>query len=68
MSNMSYVRFENTSDDLLDCVNVMQEACDLEELDLSEDESRSMKRMHKLCKRFLEEYGRLNFFEEDFTS
>ena len=59
MSNMSYCRFENTSDDLLDCVNAMQEACTLDELDLSEYESSAMKRMRKLCERFLEEYERL---------
>ena len=60
MANMSYCRFENTSDDLLDCVNAMQEACELEELDLSEYESSAMKRMRKLCERFLEEYDRLH--------
>lgn len=65
MSNMSYCRFENTSDDLLDCVNVMQEACTLEEMDLSEEETRSMNRMRKLCERFLEEYERLQNTDSD---
>lgn len=65
MSNMSYCRFENTSDDLLDCVNAMQEACTLDELDLSDEENRSMNRMRKLCERFLEEYERLQNTDSD---
>jgi len=59
MSNMSYCRFENTSDDLFDCLNAMQDASTLEIMDLSEEETRSMNRMRRLCERFLEEYERL---------
>lgn len=59
MANMSYCRFQNTSNDLLDCVNAMQEEETLQDLDLSEEELRAMVRMVKLCGRFVEEYERL---------
>jgi hypothetical protein len=59
MSNMSYCRFENTSNDLRDCVDVMEEAYDLPDLDLSKSELSSLKYMRKLCEKFLEESERL---------
>ena len=59
MANMSYCRFENTSNDLADCVGVMQEAYSKEELDLNEYEKDAYARMKKLCKAFLEEDARL---------
>jgi hypothetical protein len=59
MSNMSYCRFQNTSMDLRDCVDAMQEAYDLPELDLSKDELQSLKWMRSLCEQFLEESERL---------
>ena len=67
MSNMSYVRFENTANDLRDCVDAMQEASDLPEMDLSTSERNSMDWMRDLCERFLEEHDRLMASEsEDF--
>lgn len=67
MANMSYVMFENTSNDLRDCVHAMQEAYDLPELDLSKSELSSMKYMRQLCERFIEEHNRLMAAEsEDF--
>ena len=67
MSNMSYCRFQNTSNDLRDCVDAMQEAYDLPELDLSREELQSLKWMRDLCERFLEESERLlNAESEDF--
>lgn len=59
MSNMSYCRFENTYNDLRDCTSVMEEACDLKELDLSKSEQLHMKLMRDLAERFMEEYDRL---------
>ena len=59
MANMSYCRFENTSNDLRDCVDAMEEAYDLPELDLSKSELSSLKYMRQLCERFLEESERL---------
>ena len=67
MSNMSYCRFQNTSMDLRDCVDAMQEAYDLPEMDLSREELQSLKWMRELCERFLEESERLlNAESEDF--
>ena len=59
MANMSYCMFENTSNDLRDCVSAMEEAYDLPELDLSESEMISMRYMYRLCKKFLAEHDRL---------
>ena len=57
--NMSYCRFENTSNDLRDCVDAMEEVCDLEELDLSKSELHSLKYMVRLAADFLEHAERL---------
>jgi len=59
MSNMSYCRFENTSRDLRDCVDAMEEAYTVDELDLSQSELVSMNRMRVLCQEFLDQYERL---------
>ena len=67
MANMSYCRFENTSNDLRDCVDAMEEAYDMADLDLSKTELSSLKYMRDLCERFLEETERLlNAESEDF--
>ena len=67
MANMSYCRFENTSNDLRDCVGAMEEAYDMAELDLSRTELSSLKYMRELCERFLEESDRLlNAESEDY--
>ena len=63
MANMSYCMFENTSNDLRDCVSAMEEAYDVPELDLSESEMISMQYMYRLCKNFLAEYDRLMIAE-----
>ena len=59
MPNMSYCRFENTSRDLRDCVDAMEEAYTVDELDLSQSELVSMNRMRVLCQEFLDQYERL---------
>ena len=59
MANMSYCRFQNTSIDLDDCVRVLEDAYDLEDLDLSNDEARAMRNMASLCREFLDNYERL---------
>ncbi len=65
MSNMSYCMFENTSNDLRDCVGAMEEAYDMAELDLSRTELQAMKYMRDLCERFLEESNRLLVAERE---
>ena len=59
MANMSYCRFNNTSIDLRDCVDAMQEAETLEDMDLSRDELSRLKYMRQLANDFLEECDRL---------
>lgn len=65
MSNMSYCRFQNTEMDLRDCVGEMEYVDDLDSLELSDDESRAMKRMYFLCIRYVDEYERLNDIDQD---
>ena len=64
MANMSYCRFENTSNDLQDCVSAMDDAYTLADMDLSKTEMRSMQRMRELCQEFLDHYERLEQTDE----
>ena len=67
MANKSYCRFDKTRNDLWDCVDAMEEAYDMADLDLSKTELSSLKYMRDLCERFLEETERLlNAESEDF--
>ena len=50
MSNMSYCRFENTADDLEDCVDALRE-------EVSEVEHVYRKRLMYLCCRAFDELG-----------
>ena len=54
MSNMSYVRFENTYADLFDCYESMD---DMDEDGLSESEVRYRKKMIALCKKIVADFG-----------
>ena len=54
MSNMSYVRFENTLRDLEDCFEALNE---LGLNALSESEQRHAKRLILLCKVIAEDFG-----------
>ena len=55
MANMSYCRFENTANDLADCLDVIREAEENgEPLDLSESEERAKKRLFRMCKKIAE--------------
>jgi len=49
MSNMSYCRFQNTSMDLQDCLD------NIDDDELSLDEERARKRLIVLCKRIADE-------------
>lgn len=59
MSNMSYVRFENTAKDFRDCLYAMTEAEDLASMDLSSSEGEAMDEMYDHCLTFLANYKRL---------
>ncbi len=52
MANMNYCRFENTANDLRDCVNALDEMPDFEEL--SETEKDAANEMFELCQNFVE--------------
>lgn len=59
MSNMSYCRFQNTLNDLRDCVSALEElALDLEEgtdnnNELSTDEASAAREMERLCNKYV---------------
>lgn len=59
MSNMSYCMFENTSNDLRDCVYAMYEAETIQEMDLSKIEHTSLMALYQLCSMFIKEADRL---------
>lgn len=56
MSNMSYCRFQNTLDDLMDCKEALDEMTNWEE-QLSGDEHRAMLKMVQLCGQIYRDYG-----------
>lgn len=57
MSNMSYCRFENTSEDLQDCLYAMQEADSIESMNLNQYEQAAISRMRDQCQEFLDMYA-----------
>jgi hypothetical protein len=58
VANMSYCRFQNTAQDLRDCVEAMEEleACPEDAERLSLFEVAATHRMAALCRRYLEAY------------
>ena len=67
MPSMSYCMFENSANEMQQVVSSMEDARDIEDLDLSEYEQDGMRDLYKYCKRFLKEYSRLanEFIEEN---
>ena len=57
--NMSYCRFENTLGDLGDCVDAMESARSVADLDMNEYEKRAFYSMFRMCRSFLAEHERL---------
>ena len=53
MSNMSYCRFQNTNNDLLDCYDWLGEN---DPSKLSEDELKAFKRLVKLCRLIVDNF------------
>lgn len=61
MSNMSYCRFENTSRDIADCINELEDENDWDIQEMiknasSEYEARGMKRFVQLCQQVAENF------------
>lgn len=66
MGNMSYCRFENTYNDLLDCQSALQEdgvAGVIEEAD--ERERPYIKKLIMLCREIIEEFGDEDDIEDE---
>ena len=61
--NMSYVMFQNTATDLRQCLESMDAAETLSELELSRDEKRSYDLMREFCQNFLDIAHRLDHAE-----
>ena len=58
--NMTYCMFENTANDLRQCLESMDAAETLAELDLSRDEKRSYDLMREFCQNFVDIANRLD--------
>ena len=61
--NMTYCMFQNTATDLRQCLESMDAAETLSELDLSRDEKRSYDLMREFCQNFLDIAHRLDHAE-----
>lgn len=64
MANMSYCRFQNTLEDLRDCVYEMDEAYNLQDMDLSTEEAHAAKRLYQFAKQYVEQFERLTFADD----
>jgi len=61
--NMTYCMFQNTANDLRQCLESMDAAETLAELELSRDEKRSYDLMREYCENFLDIAHRLDHAE-----
>ena len=59
MPSMTYCMFENTEGELSQCVEAMEQAENIDELDMSDYERASFNRMWRLCRTFLADHERL---------
>ena len=59
MPSMTYCMFENTETELAQCVEAMEQAERLEDLDFNEYENQAFLCMWRLCREFLAEHERL---------
>jgi len=59
MSSMSYCLFENTASELARCVERMEEANSITDLDFSQYEKAAFYEMWRTCRDFLAEHERL---------
>ena len=63
--NMTYCMFENTMNDMRQCLEAMDAAETMAELDLSRTEKRSYDLMREYCENFLNIAERLDHAEAD---
>ena len=60
MTYMSYCAFEGTANDLGQCIAMMEDARDIDELDMNEYEQVAFKMLYKLSKAYIKHYERLS--------
>jgi len=60
MASMSYCMFENTELEMSQVVSNMRESNTWEDLDLNSYEDASKESLYVLCKRYMEEFERLD--------
>ena len=66
MANMSYCRFQNTVQDLQDCLYAIEEALANDEpMDLSRDEQHAFQRMFNLMEEMIPMMDRVTEMEEN---
>jgi len=63
--NMTYCMFENTMNDMRQCLEAMDAAETMAELDLSRTEKRSYDLMREFCENFVDIAHRLDSTEAD---
>lgn len=56
MTSMTYCMFENTAEELDNCIEGLTEVGHFDELDLSDSETIALRRLSRMCKEFLELY------------
>ena len=61
MPNMSYCRFENTYNDLLDCYDELSNSIDLN--DINESEREYIPMLIELCRSIEQEFGDMDWSE-----
>lgn len=59
MANMSYCRFNNTRLDMLDCINALQEGCNI-----SDEEKHKARMMFDEIATFMVECGVINSYDD----
>jgi hypothetical protein len=59
MTTMTYCKFENTLSDLGVCVDAMEQAKTLADLEMNEHEAQAFHAMWRVCRSFLAEHDRL---------
>ena len=64
MANMSYCRFYNTSHDLRDCLDALEDISSFSDID-SEDENRAIHRIAALAQLYLDRYEELQQIAEE---
>ena len=64
MANMSYCRFYNTSHDLRDCLDALEEISSFSDIE-SEDEDRAIHRIAALAQLYLDRYEELQQIAEE---